>query len=56
MPKKVVEYFARAFVAKDWTDELLQKISVNTVLAAIGDTWIRQLEEGLGCFLQHVNV
>ena len=55
-PKKVRQNFARAFVAKDWTDELLQKISVNTVLAAIGDTWIRQLEEGLSCFLQHVNV
>ena len=55
-PKKVRQNFARAFVAKDWTDELLQKISVNTVLAAIGDTWIRQLEEALSCFLQHVNV
>ena len=55
-PKKVRQKFAKAFVAKDWTDELLKKITENTVLAAIGDTWIRQLEEGLSCFLQHVNV
>ena len=55
-PKKVRQKFAKAFVTKDWTDELLKKITENTVLAAIGDTWIRQLEEGLSCFLQHVNV
>ena len=50
-PKKVRQDFARAFVAEGWTDKLLQKVSLNTVLAAIGDTWIRQLEEGLSCFL-----
>ena len=49
-PKKFQHDFARAFVAKGWTDELLQKVSVNTVLAAIGDTWIRRQEEGLSCF------
>ena len=54
-PKKIRQEFAKAFVAKDWTDKLLQKVSMKTVLAAIRDTWNRQLERELICFLQQDN-